>query len=139
MFRRIRTNRRNAISINCALVSEDYGEKTVAITPAHAMSRICSAESDPDEVTIDVPARTLTSILDEVNPPQVDLLSLDVDGFEYEVLRGLDLDRWKPGLIIVECLTEESRAVIHGILSCAYDMIAQPTFRDYVYRARSIA
>jgi hypothetical protein len=42
-------------------------------------------------------ARTLASLLDEVKVPLgFDLLSLDVEGNELAVLRGLDLQRYQP-------------------------------------------
>jgi hypothetical protein len=48
-------------------------------------------------------ARTLTSLLDEVDAPLAfDLLSLDVEGNELAVLQGLDLQRYKPEWILVE-------------------------------------
>jgi FkbM family methyltransferase len=48
-------------------------------------------------------ARTLTSLLDEVSAPvQFDLLSLDVEGNELCVLRGLDFSRYQPRWILVE-------------------------------------
>jgi FkbM family methyltransferase len=48
-------------------------------------------------------ARTLTSLLDEVDAPLAfDLLSLDVEGNELAVLQGLDLQRYKPKWILVE-------------------------------------
>jgi len=48
-------------------------------------------------------ARTLTSLLDEVNAPlSFNLLSLDVEGNEHAVLRGLDFNRYRPRWILVE-------------------------------------
>lgn len=41
---------------------------------------------------VEVPARTLSSVLDELGVSrEIDLLSLDVEGAELEALRGLDL------------------------------------------------
>ncbi|MBO4633450.1 MAG: FkbM family methyltransferase [Lentisphaeria bacterium] len=48
------------------------------------------------------PARTLTSILDEVKPPRIDFFSLDVEGNELSVLKGLDWEKYSPALILVE-------------------------------------
>ncbi|MEI6828859.1 MAG: FkbM family methyltransferase [Synechococcaceae cyanobacterium ELA445] len=49
-------------------------------------------------------ARTLTSLLDEVGAPaNFDLLSLDVEGNELAVLRGLDLNLYRPRWILAEC------------------------------------
>ena len=48
-------------------------------------------------------ARTLTAILAEVNAPSIiDLISLDVEGNELAVLRGLDFQRYSPRAILVE-------------------------------------
>lgn len=55
------------------------------------------------ERSIDVPVRTLDDILVEAKAPQpIDLLSVDVEGHELDVLRGLDFARWRPRLILLE-------------------------------------
>jgi len=49
------------------------------------------------------PARTLQSILDQAKAPKVmDLLSLDVEGYELEVLNGLDHEKYRFKFICVE-------------------------------------
>lgn len=48
------------------------------------------------------PIRTLNSILDEHAPKIVDFLKIDVEGAEFEVLKGLDLTRWRPRVIVME-------------------------------------
>jgi FkbM family methyltransferase len=53
-------------------------------------------------------ARTLTSLLDDVSAPcQFDLLSLDVEGNEISVLRGLDFTRYQPHWILVESRSDD--------------------------------
>jgi len=56
----------------------------------------------PVQEVIEVSVRTLDSILEEAGIESIDFLSLDVEGFELEVLAGFTLDRWKPGLILIE-------------------------------------
>jgi hypothetical protein len=74
---------------------------------------------DPYEV--DVPARTLSSLLDEIAAPEVDLLSLDVEGFEEQVLRGLDLERHAPRYVLVEIHDRDiNRAAIDAVLGDRY-------------------
>lgn len=52
---------------------------------------------------INVPIRTLDSLLEEAEAPQpLDFLSVDVEGHEIEVLRGFDFARWAPRLILME-------------------------------------
>lgn len=48
--------------------------------------------------------RTLDSLLEgfHINPGQVDVLSIDVEGYELHVLRGFDIDKWKPRMVIIE-------------------------------------
>lgn len=56
----------------------------------------------PDRV-IDVPVRTLDSILEEAQAPiGFAFLSIDVEGHEIEVLRGLTLSHWRPRLVMLE-------------------------------------
>jgi len=45
---------------------------------------------------------TLDSILAENNVSGIDLLSIDVEGTELDVLKGLDLQRYRPRLILLE-------------------------------------
>lgn len=55
------------------------------------------------EAAIEVPVRTLDSLLDDAKAPKpIDLLSVDVEGHELDVLRGFDFARWKPRLILLE-------------------------------------
>ena len=55
------------------------------------------------KASIEVPIRTLDSILDEANAPaRLDFLSIDVEGHEIDVLRGFDFARWNPRLILLE-------------------------------------
>lgn len=52
---------------------------------------------------IEVKAMTLDQILVEAGAPtRIDFLSIDVEGHEIEVLRGFDLARWRPRLILLE-------------------------------------
>lgn len=58
--------------------------------------------SDEDQET--VITRTLTSILDEnwKHGSSIDVLSIDVEGHDFHVLRSLDLSRYRPKIIVIE-------------------------------------
>lgn len=67
---------------------------------------------------VEVPARTLSSMLDEVGSPgQPDVVSIDVEGNEMMVLRGIDFERHQPRLIIVEAQGNQERDAITGYLA----------------------
>ncbi len=62
-----------------------------------------------------VPARTLTSILDEAGIRGFDLLTIDAEGHDLEVLESLDLDRFQPQLVVIEYGSR--RELILGLLA----------------------
>lgn len=59
--------------------------------------------------TIQVKVRKLSSILREHCPEvkRVDLLSVDVEGFELEVIRGMDLEEYQVQVVVLENLFHE--------------------------------
>jgi FkbM family methyltransferase len=64
---------------------------------------------------VEVPVRTLDSLLEEVGAPTpINFVSLDVEFHEIEVLDGFDLKRWKPQLILIEDVA--SGFTIHNYL-----------------------
>jgi FkbM family methyltransferase len=111
-------NRPLATVVNCACVANDYPEPTVEMVYAGLMSIVRGARlsDEADEAwvslgeelqqleryTCEVPARTLSSVLDEHRLGRVDLLSIDVEGYELEVLKGIDLARFAPHRIVAE-------------------------------------
>ena len=71
--------------------------------PLSTLDRKHMAPGATPERVITVPIRTLDSILVEAgSPAKFDFLSIDVEGHEIEVLRGFDIARWRPRLILLE-------------------------------------
>ncbi len=60
-----------------------------------------------------VPVRTLDSLLEEHGLEQVDFVSLDVEGYEIEVLQGFSLERYRPRLILIEDRVRDLRRHRH--------------------------
>src|SRR5271163_428626 len=56
----------------------------------------------PNVRTISVTARTLDTMLEEANPGQIDFLTIDVEGQEWQVLQGFTISRWQPEIVILE-------------------------------------
>lgn len=106
-------------------------------TEAHVQAGLAVQKLDSSYV-VRVPARTLTMVLDEVRPGQeIDLLSLDVEGMEADVLRGLDLARYAPRFICVE-MREDSMvgAVLAGRYHLAEVLVDHGTRRDVLFQRR---
>lgn len=53
--------------------------------------------------TIEVPVRTVDSLLAKWQFSHLDLLCIDTEGTELDVLKGCDLKRWHPRVIVTEC------------------------------------
>jgi len=71
--------------------------------PLSSLDRERMAPGVMPETVIQVPIRTLDSVLEEAGAPaHFDFLSIDVEGHEIEVLRGFDIAHWRPRLILLE-------------------------------------
>lgn len=96
----------------CAAVSDSEREVIFHKAKSDAVSTIDEERlvewkkhfefSDDDQET--VITQTLTSVLDQNldSGRSVDLLTIDVEGHDFQVLKGLDLERYRPKLIIIE-------------------------------------
>jgi FkbM family methyltransferase len=71
--------------------------------PMSALDRERMAPGATPQTVIMVPVKTLDSVLEQAGAPEgFDFLSVDVEGHEIEVLRGFDIARWRPRLILLE-------------------------------------
>lgn len=77
--------------------------------------------------------RTLSGLLDEADAPEIDLMSLDLEGFEPIALRGLDLERHAPRLLLVEVQDAEHRAAVEEVLGTRYRFVELLTHHDALY------
>jgi FkbM family methyltransferase len=156
LFTRCRRRRPASVVVQAALVGPASRSPTVELEYGDLMTRVPDPEATPEEnarfaelrhtflpnekpYRFTAPARTLSSLLDEHAPAQVvDLLSLDVEGYEVEALRGLDLTRHRPRFICVETWHKPS---VDELLAPYYDEVAilhaEPHLCDVLYRVRT--
>jgi FkbM family methyltransferase len=97
---------RTAKVIAVACSSPANAGKTLPLHVAGPLSSLDRARMAPGatpETVIMVPVKTLDSVLEQAGAPDgFDFLSVDVGGHEIEVLRGFDIARWRPQLILLE-------------------------------------
>jgi FkbM family methyltransferase len=123
LCQRCRENRSRANHVvNAACVSFTYPAETVELIYSNAMSVSLHVETDlvdpaahaelgrqflrSDETLFNfrAPARTLNSVLVEANAPRrIDFLSLDVEGAEIEVLKGINHEAFRFRYMLIEC------------------------------------
>jgi hypothetical protein len=89
-----------------------------------------------DQYELEVPGRTLSELLDELGSPPVDLLSLDLEGYDLEALAGIDLDRHAPGHILLQAHDELALAALEAQLGDKYELVERIPPNDALYARR---
>ena len=120
LYEECKKNRPDALVEQCALVSSSFKENEIKMTYCNLMSITNDTfKYEIDKVNhltkgksflkegekiydIDVPVKTLNKIIEDNKILKIDLLVLDIEGYEFEALNGLDLDRHKPKYILIE-------------------------------------
>ena len=116
-----RSRRRNTL-LRAACVSSRFPDATVELVYSNLMSVAIGLDSDvsdpfahadsgryqlraEDPVRVEsAPAMTMTRALELAGAPdRIGLLSLDVEGAELEVLKGIDFDKYRFDWMLIEC------------------------------------
>lgn len=113
LCREIRASR-NALIYECA-ASNQSGIRTLYVAEGAArsdgLSTISTNKEDHDRIKSlgfrSRPVQVHTMTIDEILAnaqidSNIDFISIDVEGHEYEAIEGFSLERWKPTIILVE-------------------------------------
>lgn len=65
----------------------------------------------------------LQLIIDKIGIDKVDFLSLDVEGFEYEVLKGVNFNKCRPKYILIEVREIQKKNIFDLMLSLNYTFL----------------
>lgn len=139
------------IVINCACVSFEYCAEYIEIYYANLMSIVESRQNlilnqlehaQKGEIFISKNnesvskvlsyAQTLDSILRKNNAPSnIDLISIDVEGMELEVLKGIDFNSYTFEIIIIE--TRSIDIIKKYLNNKGYTFLCKLTIHDYAF------
>jgi FkbM family methyltransferase len=78
-----------------------------------------------------VDLKTLDDILNEIDPPKLDFVSIDVEGLQLNVLRGFNLQKYKPLLLLIADHTTSLKT--HRYLRQNRHYLAKRTSRNSWY------
>ena len=140
----------NYIACN-ACVSFDYKDRFVEILFSNLMTSSIGLESDIQDpvshanagtqflegdervFSFGAVAKTLNEVLIEANAPRkIDFLSLDVEGVEIEVLKGVDHSHFRFQYLCIECQDlEKLKAYLQQY---DYELVEQLSYHDYLFR-----
>ncbi|MDW5593640.1 FkbM family methyltransferase [Conexibacter stalactiti] len=85
------------------------------------------------EMLVTAPGRTLSALLDEAGAPQIDFMSLDLEGYEANALRGLDFSRHAPRYLLTEAWDDDDRASMSALLGARYRFVEQLSPQDALF------
>ena len=97
-------NRPNSITLNFACVDNDYDDEFIlGDFNGHLMSSVDGKRLNNNNL-VKVKATTLEIILDKYKDSsiEIDLLSLDTEGYELNILKGLNLKKYRPRFLLIE-------------------------------------
>lgn len=130
-----REDRQRDTLVQAAVTEQGDGEVTLHVVPGTGLSTIVDSVSEQhsaagiDSVELTVPAVRLDALLTERGWSESDdihFLLVDVEGAEGEVLRSIDLRRWRPWVLVIEATAPNSTESTHsewepGILAAGYE------------------
>ena len=108
VINKLKTKRKQVIY---SAVSDHEGEITFN---QHPLAGISAISGDGNAI---VPCSTLNSILEKNNIDEITLLDIDVEGHELEVCNGLDWEKYKPKIIIIEFISPQGGNIQNTLLN----------------------
>ncbi|MBC7850817.1 MAG: FkbM family methyltransferase [Chitinophagaceae bacterium] len=122
----LKKNRKGAQIVHCAVGEKDIEQVTFYANKIGSLSTLDKQEEARWEKNYKefftgfeeqkVKMQTLTTIFNEQNVPQIDFVSLDIEGYEVKALSGLDLKKYRPRVFVIEYKDEDHKKGIEEIL-----------------------
>jgi FkbM family methyltransferase len=149
VYKELKNNRsNNNFFFNYALISKKYNQQEINFTfnnkdTLQAKKALSTKPLKKDEKIIKVKCKTLENILEDIKIPKlIDLFSLDVEGYEFEVLEGINFNCIKFKYILVETEFPEKMnnfLIKKGYLFVErlsnYNFLEKPEYGDYLYKS----
>ena len=129
IFRELIKNRdKRNILVNKFLVSNNYKSQTVNISNNDLISKF-STTNEGSSLSTPI---TLTEVLRKNYVPKlIDLFSLDVEGYEFEVLEGIDFENYKFKYFLIE--TNDFDKLNSYLIAKKYKFIDKLSNHDYLF------
>ena len=148
LYARCIMNRKDSLCVNVALVSPEDSGNYIELIDVDLMTQVKRSKSFAANEAklkagetvqgikrseISVIGRTLSEVIDDSPFEEIDLLSLDVEGFELEVLQGITKEIQFPNWILIE--TNNLEGVLE-ILKGRYVVVEKLSNHDYLLELR---
>jgi len=154
IYKICKKNRKKSVIYNCALSNPGMEGKKIEIINCGCLSFINDKQKDRLEWAsknkislksknkkVSTIAHTLNFILDNYfskhDLKEIDLLVIDVETYEWEVLMGINLDKYKPKFILIEIHKKNCFDRIKNLLNKNYYLLEDLGLSDYLFKIKS--
>ena len=102
--------RKKDLNLNIAISSSENTKEFINFHEKSPINRLKNMDDDLNSFKFEsvkkINSSTLNSVIDNsiYNKKKIDFVSIDVEGHELEVIKGFDLEKYKPSVIISEYL-----------------------------------
>jgi len=134
MYQKIVNNREEDINLNVGIASEegeltfyklDKENETAGSTFDKNIAEELSTKGYTISAEIKMPVLNLSNVLDKnLNSRKIDLMSVDTEGFDLEVIKGNDWQRFRPTVLIIETTINKDQ-IIDFMLEKNYKIVYQ--------------
>lgn len=125
---RERANGEPRFSAHHAAIAAKDGPIRMQVTHDPVSQSVSAAQLYDSHSFVELPGRTLPSLMAELDDRQIDLLKLDIEGSEYEVLPTLDLPALGVKVFAIQLhhtgSVADARKLIAGLGTQGYDPVA---------------
>lgn len=148
LFERCKKNRPESFCVNAALVSHEESGVMIDLIDVDLMTSVRRSKNfsfDESHIksgeivqgisrkSVSAVGKTISEIISESGQVAIDFLSLDVEGFELEALKGFTKEEHFPNYILVE--TKQIGLVLE-VLNYRYELVEILSEHDYFLRLR---
>lgn len=149
LYKRLVNNRPHSHCVQCALSSLEENNTYLYGDFDGSLMASMSGNRRHQEINERVFVRSLQSILDELNLTHIDFFSLDVEGHELNVLKGIDFNKTKFDYILIEIYSHAYSEIIEFMQLKGYQLVENfsnynpqdnpswdGTHNDFLFRAQ---
>lgn len=122
-YEKCKKNRPKSISLNYACVSNEFNEDYILgdFNDNNPMGSI-NGKRNKTKNLVKVKAVTLEKILEDHSNPIIDFLSLDTEGYELEILKGLNLEKNRPKYMLIEIYNVDFEKIVDYLTKHNYKL-----------------
>jgi len=120
-------NRPASTCFNLACVSNTYEGDAVEGDFNGGMMSSVEGMRNGTSALVSVKVSTLEKILDSVGASSIDFLSLDTEGYELNILKGLNLSKYRPRYMLIEIYTKDYSEILAFLSENEYSLIMNMT------------